>query len=252
MKLNIPVVILAGGLATRLKPITEKIPKSLVSVAGKPILTHQLELLKTQNIDEVILCVGHLGEMIQEKYGSEFQGIKIQYSFDGEKQLGTGGAIKKVMPFIKGDFFVLYGDSYLLVNFKSVYEHCIRNGAIAVMTVYNNKNQIELSNIVYENGMIVKYDKKNRVPEMQHIDYGLSLYNKSVFDLYPDKSHFDLSEVIINLVENKNLLAYEVKDRFYEMGDYKGLADLEALLGGYIINPDDLASSKNILTVSKE
>src|ERR1700719_4898647 len=116
----LPVVILAGGLATRLRPITEKIPKALVEVAGRPFLEHQIELLTLNAISDVVLCVCYLGEMIERRYGDGASlGIKIRYSFDGPKLLGTGGAIKKALGLLPDAFFVLYGDSYLPMAYQA-------------------------------------------------------------------------------------------------------------------------------------
>ena len=121
--LDIPVAILAGGLATRLRPITEKIPKSLVPVAGKPFLAHQLELLQSRGIRRAVLCVGYLGEMIQRDFGDgRAFGVQLDYSFDGPKLLGTGGAIKRALPLLGDEFFVLYGDSYLPVEYRPIAE----------------------------------------------------------------------------------------------------------------------------------
>jgi NDP-sugar pyrophosphorylase family protein len=120
---QIPVAILAGGLATRLRPVTEKIPKSLVPVAGKPFLAHQLALLKSRGIRRAVLCLGYLGEMIQRDFGDGGKfGVKLDYSFDGEKLLGTGGAIKRALPKLGGEFFVLYGDSYLPLQYAPVWD----------------------------------------------------------------------------------------------------------------------------------
>jgi NDP-sugar pyrophosphorylase family protein len=95
---SLPVVILAGGLATRLRPLTEKIPKSLVEVAGRPFLEHQIALLRKNGITEIFLCVGYLGQMIEALFGNGKQhGVRIAYSYDGDKLLGTGGAIKKLL-----------------------------------------------------------------------------------------------------------------------------------------------------------
>src|ERR1700761_5880357 len=124
---QIPVAILAGGLATRLRPITEKIPKSLVPVAGEPFLAHQLRLLHARGIRRAVLCIGHLGEMIQHDFGNEASGVKLEYSFDGEKLLGTGGAIKRALPKLGDEFFVLYGDSYLPIPYAPVAEYFHRS-----------------------------------------------------------------------------------------------------------------------------
>jgi len=227
---QIPVAILAGGLATRLRPITEKIPKSLVPVAGRPILAHQLEMLHAQGIRKAVLCIGFLGEMIQREFGSEAYGIKLEYSFDGEKLLGTGGAIKRALPKLGEEFFILYGDSYLPIPYAPVAEFFHRSGKLGLMTVYHNEGKYDTSNVVFRDGEIAVYDKKARLPEMHHIDYGLSLFKSSVFEAYPAGEKFDLAEVMGRLVHEKQLAGYEVPERFYEMGSPAGLEELEALL----------------------
>src|SRR5580704_12092137 len=151
---QIPVAILAGGLATRLRPITEKIPKSLVPVAGQPFLAHQLEMLHARGIRHVVLCIGFLGEMIQREFGGEACGIKLEYSFDGEKLLGTGGAIKRALPKLGGEFFVLYGDSYLPVDHAAILEFFHRSGKPGLMTVYRNEGRYDTSNVVFAGGEI--------------------------------------------------------------------------------------------------
>jgi len=229
--LDIPVAILAGGLATRLRPITEKIPKSLVPVAGKPFLAHQLELLHSCGIRRAVLCIGYLGEMIQRDFGDGRNfGVKLDYSFDGPKLLGTGGAIKRALSKLGEEFFVLYGDSYLPLDYTPVAEFFRRSGKSGLMTVYRNEGKYDTSNVVFRSGEIVVYDKKNRLPEMRHIDYGLSLFKSSVFDSYSSGQPFDLAEVMGKLVREKQLVGYEVRERFYEIGSPAGLAELESLL----------------------
>jgi NDP-sugar pyrophosphorylase family protein len=228
--LKIPVAILAGGLATRLRPITEKIPKSLVPVAGKPFLAHQLGMLHARGIRHVVLCIGHLGEMIQSDFGNEAFGVKLDYSFDGEKPLGTGGAIRRALPLLGEEFFVLYGDSYLPILCAPVAEFFQRSGKLGLMTVYRNEGKYDASNVVFRDGDIIIYDKKNRSPEMRHIDYGLSLFKSSVFDAYPADEKFDLAEVMGRLVREKQLAGYEAPERFYEMGSPAGLDELEKVL----------------------
>jgi len=227
---EIPVAILVGGLATRLRPITEKIPKSLVPVAGRPILAHQLEMLHAQGIRKAVLCIGFLGEMIQKEFGNETYGIQLEYSFDGEKLLGTGGAIKRALPKLGEEFFILYGDSYLPISYAPVAEFFHRCGKPGLMTVYRNEGLYDTSNVVFADGEIKVYDKKVRLPEMRHIDYGLSLFKSSVFEAYPADEKFDLAEVMGKLVHEKQLAGYEVPERFYEMGSPAGLAELELLL----------------------
>ena len=228
---QIPVAILAGGLATRLRPITEKIPKSLLPVAGKPFLAHQIELLHARGIRRAVLCIGYLGEMIQREFGdgSAF-GVRLDYSFDGPKPLGTGGAIKRALPLLGDEFFVLYGDSYLPVEYRPIAEFFRHSGKLGLMTVYRNEGRYDTSNVVFRDGEIAVYDKKNRPPEMRHIDYGLSLFKASVFESYSAGQPFDLAEVMGKLVREKQLAGYEVRERFYEMGSPAGLAELEQIL----------------------
>jgi NDP-sugar pyrophosphorylase family protein len=229
--LDIPVAILAGGLATRLRPITEKIPKSLIPIAGRPFLAHQLELLRSRGIRRAVLCVGYLGEMIRRDFGGrEAFGVKLDYSFDGEKLLGTGGAIKRALPLLGDEFFVLYGDSYLPVEYAPIAEFFQRSGKLGCMTVYRNEGKYDTSNVVFADGEINVYDKKAKLPEMRHIDYGLSLFKAAAFDSYPAGQPFDLAEVMGKLVQEKQLAGYQVRERFHEIGSPAGLAELETLL----------------------
>ena len=228
--LDIPVAILAGGLATRLRPITEKIPKSLVPVAGRPFLAHQLEMLHARGIRRAVLCIGYLGELIQKEFGTEAFGVKLDYSFDGPKLLGTGGATKRALPKLGPEFFILYGDSYLPIEYAPIVSAFRQSGKAGLMTVYRNEGKYDTSNVVFHDGEIAVYDKKVRLPEMRHIDYGLSLFKSTVFDRYGANQVFDLAEVMTRLVQEKQLAGYEVRERFYEIGSPSGLAELESLL----------------------
>jgi NDP-sugar pyrophosphorylase family protein len=227
---KIPVAILAGGLATRLRPITEKIPKSLVPVANRPFLAHQLELLHARGIRRAVLCIGYLGEMIQKDFGAEKFGVNLEYSFDGPKLLGTGGAIKRALPMLGEEFFVLYGDSYLPIEYAPIADFFHRSSKRGLMTVFRNEGKFDTSNVVFKDGEIKVYDKKNKVPEMHYIDYGLSLFKASVFDAYAADQVFDLAEVMGRLVREQQLAGFEVPERFYEIGSPAGLAELESLL----------------------
>jgi NDP-sugar pyrophosphorylase family protein len=229
--LEMPVAILAGGLATRLKPITEKIPKSLVSVAGEPFLAHQLRLLREQGVTRAVLCVGHLGEMIEREFGDGGAwGIELQYSFDGPALLGTGGALRRALPLLGESFFVLYGDSYLPVEFAPIATAWRESGLRGLMTVFRNEDAWDASNVWFENGQIRRYDKRERVPQMQHIDYGLGIMSVRAFDDRRESAAFDLADVQRELVARGQLAGHEVFQRFYEIGSHSGLAELEALL----------------------
>ena len=228
-----PVAILAGGLATRLRPITEKVPKVLVPVAGKPFLTHQLALLRKQGIARAVLCLGHLGELVQRDFGDgAAHGVHLDYSFDGPVLLGTGGALKQALPKLGERFFVLYGDSYLPVAFAPIADVFERSGKLGLMTVFRNEGKFDTSNVVFADGEIKVYDKKQRHPDMHYIDYGLSLFRREVFAAWPADKPFDLAEVMGRLVAGKQLAGYEVPERFYEIGSHAGLSELETLLSG--------------------
>jgi NDP-sugar pyrophosphorylase family protein len=228
---GLPVAILAGGLGTRLRPLTEKVPKSLLRVAGRPFLAHQLELLRRQKITKVVLCVGHLGELIQREVGDgTAHGLHIEYSFDGPRLLGTGGAIKRALPLLGNEFFVLYGDSYLPIEFGPVADFFRRSGKLGCMTVFRNEDKFDTSNVVYRAGQVIAYDKKRKLPEMHYIDYGLNVFKAAAFDPFPTDAPFDLADVLVKLVHENQLAGYEVHERFYEIGSPAGLAELEKLL----------------------
>ncbi len=228
---DLPVAILAGGLATRLRPITEKIPKALVDVAGEPFLAHQLRLLRSHGIRRAVLCVGYLGEMIERDFGdgSAF-GIELRYSFDGPVLLGTGGALRLALPLLGDAFFVLYGDSYLPVDYAAIGEAWRASGKAALMTVFRNEGAWDTSNVEFTGGRLLRYDKRDRTPAMQHIDYGLSVFKAEVFADRASGEKFDLADVQRDLVAQGRMAGYEVHQRFYEVGSHAGLAELSALL----------------------
>src|SRR6266566_8462192 len=169
-----PVAILAGGLATRLRPTTEKIPKALITVAGQPFLAHQLRLLQSAGIRKVVLCVGYRGEMIEQEFGDGHNfGVELSYSFDGPKLLGTGGALKKALPLLGKHFLVLYGDSYLPIDYAAPAQAFIASRKLGLMTVFRNEGRWDTSNVWFQGGAIKSYNKKERRTEVRHIDYGL-------------------------------------------------------------------------------
>lgn len=231
MNSRYPVAILAGGLATRLRPLTETIPKSLILIQGEPFIFHQLRLLKKQGIERVVICVGYLGDHIEKKvgYGDNF-GLQIQYSYDGSTLLGTGGALKKALPLLADDFFVLYGDSYLPCDFETIQTAYQRQKQQnppkrALMTVYPNQGAWDASNVEYREGAIVQYDKQNRNASMQHIDYGLGIFNQWVFSSISDTQPTDLATIYQDLLQQQQLAAYEVSVRFYEVGSSQGIQE---------------------------
>ncbi|MDD2762711.1 MAG: nucleotidyltransferase family protein [Opitutaceae bacterium] len=228
---SFPVALLAGGLATRLRPITEKVPKLLIEVAGEPFLSHQLRLLKKAGLRRVVLCVGHLGEMIVARYGDGAPwGMRLEYSFDGPRLLGTGGALIRALPQLGEAFYVLYGDSYLPIDYLDVGRAFLQSGQPGLMTVYENHGRYDTSNVWFADGRIKIYDKKNPAPQMHHIDYGLGLLQARALDGWPRNEVVDLAAVYGRLVAAGALAGYEVKQRFYEIGSPAGLHELDTLL----------------------
>ena len=228
---ELPVAILAGGLATRLRPITEKIPKLLVEVAGEPFFSHQLRLLKRAGLTRVVVCVGHLGEMIVERYGDGADwGVSIEYSFDGPTLLGTGGALIRALPRLGEAFLVLYGDSYLPCDYLGVGQAFLDSGRDGLMTVFENNGLYDTSNVWFAGERIVVYDKKAQLPQMRHIDYGLGALRASALATYPRDAVVDLAAIYGDLVRREQLAGYEIPERFYEIGSLEGLRELDALL----------------------
>ena len=227
----LPVAILVGGLATRLHPITKTIPKALVPVAGRPFVCWQLENLRDQGISRVVLCTGYRSTQIEQIIGdgSEF-GIAVEYSDDGTTLLGTGGALGKALPLLGPEFFVLYGDSFLPVSFSTVEQAYYDSDQPGLMTVYRNEGEWDTSNVVFNNGQVLEYNKTKPRHDMTYIDYGLGVLSKSVVEHYCQEKVFDLANVYEALANARQLAGFEVFERFYEIGSPDGLAQTEEYL----------------------
>ncbi|HVR25455.1 MAG TPA: sugar phosphate nucleotidyltransferase [Candidatus Polarisedimenticolia bacterium] len=224
----LPVAILAGGLATRLGSLAEKIPKSLIPIDGEPFVAHQLRLLERNGIQHVILCVGHLGEQIERTIGDGGAfGVEVTYSYDGARLLGTAGAIRIALPKLEESFFVMYGDSYLACDYAFVEREFFRSTRLGMMTIFRNNGQWDASNVEFEEGRILAYSKKNRNSRMRHIDYGLGVFRAQAFA----KTHAqDLADVYEELLGAGELAAVEVHERFYEIGSPTGLHEMTNFL----------------------
>lgn len=224
----LPIAILAGGLATRLGPLTQKIPKSLIPIAGEPFLAHQLRLLQKNGIQHVILCVGHLGEMIQHAIGNGAAfGLTIEYSYDGPTLQGTAGAVRTALPKLGDSFFVVYGDSYLPCDYPAIAQEFARSRKPGLMTVFRNEGQWDTSNVEFENGQILAYSKTNRTSRMNYIDYGLGAFKAEAFT---QSQATDLANVYSDLLQTGDLAAAEVHQRFYEIGSLAGIKEMETFL----------------------
>jgi N-acetyl-alpha-D-muramate 1-phosphate uridylyltransferase len=223
---TLPVAILAGGLATRLKPISEKIPKALVDVAGRPFVAWQLEQLCEQGFRRVVLCIGYLGEQIRDVVGDGARfGVAVSYSQDWPDLLGTGGALRKALPLLDSQFVVLYGDSYLPIDFGPVEQSFLRSGKPALMTVQRNSDRWDKSNVLFADGVIVEYNKGAPRSEMKYIDYGLGVVSADILMGHGEGEAFDLGDVYHDLSIEGRLAGYEVRERFYEIGSHQGLAE---------------------------
>jgi N-acetyl-alpha-D-muramate 1-phosphate uridylyltransferase len=225
------VALLAGGMATRLRPVTESIPKSLVDVSGEPFIAHQLKLLASNGIRRVVVCAGFLGEMICDAIGNgrDF-GVEVEYSFDGDKLLGTAGAVRNALHLLGDSFFVLYGDSYLVCDYSGVEGKFWASRKSALMTVYRNEGKWDTSNVEFENGRILAYSKKNRTPRMSYIDYGLGVFSAGAFDHIAPGEPYDLAELYAKMLEWGQLAGMEVHQRFYEIGSSSGLEETTRFL----------------------
>lgn len=227
----LPVAVLAGGLGTRLGALTDARPKSLIEVAGQPFVGHQLQLLARHGVEQVVLCIGHRGEMVRRFVGDGQRfGVSVAYALDGATPLGTGGALRHALPLLGERFFVVYGDSYLRAPMRPVQEAFLSNGSPALMCVLRNQNRWDRSNVVFADERIVRYSKLASSPDMQHIDYGLSILSAAALSCAPLESRFDLADLFESLARAGQLAGYEVFERFFEVGSVQGIDALNAFL----------------------
>jgi NDP-sugar pyrophosphorylase family protein len=227
------VAVLAGGLATRLRPLTEQVPKPLLEVAGEPFIAHQLRLLKREGVSRVVLCVGFLWRQIAAFVGDGGRfGLEVSYAVDGPRLLGTGGAIRAALDQLGPEFVVMYGDSWLDAAFAPIVAAYRASRRPALMTVYRNDGQWDRSNVWFEDGTIRLYDKRDIRPEMRHIDWGLGVLSADIVAARPAGEAFDLAEIYRDLSRAGQLAGFEVSTRFYEIGSLDGLRETDALLRG--------------------
>jgi len=225
-------VILAGGLGTRLRPLTETVPKVLIPVRGRPFADYQLDLLKKNGINDLVLCVGYLGDDVEQHLGDgRAFGCTIVYSYDGPRPLGPAGALKHAERFLHDRFFVTYGDAYLRAPYARLMDALSVSGKLAVMAVYRNRNRFGKSDIVVKEGEVVRYDKKTRVKGMDWINYGVTALRKEALDLIPEGSFCDEETFYGSLIARRELLAFQVRERFYEIGTRASLSEFEAFIG---------------------
>jgi NDP-sugar pyrophosphorylase family protein len=226
-------VILAGGLGTRLGPAFADKPKALAPLLGRPFLEHQLDLLVRNSLTKVLLLIGHKGRQIEEQFGDgRRHGVSLRYRYDGDRLLGTGGALRAALPDLEDELLVLYGDSYLDLDYQAVIQSFRASGKPALMTVYRNQGRYDTSNVVFKNGHLQKYSKRDRTPDMEFIDYGLSAFERDVFLELREGEASDLADLMTSLVARGLMTGLEVTKRFYEIGTPASLAECERYLAG--------------------
>jgi NDP-sugar pyrophosphorylase family protein len=229
----LPIAILAGGLATRLGPITRDVPKSLININGIPFINWQLNLLKDSGYENFVLCLSHQSELVIEHVGdgSKF-GVNIEYSLDGSKQLGTGGAVRKALPLLGDKFAVIYGDSYLPINFNEVESAFLNSRALGLMTVFRNLGQFDTSNVEFLGNKVIEYKKGGKETRMKFIDYGITYFKSEAFKAKHIGDAFDLASLLSDLSSTQKLDGFEVFNRFYEIGSNLGIQEFSTYMKG--------------------
>jgi NDP-sugar pyrophosphorylase family protein len=226
-----PIAVLAGGLATRMRPLTEQVPKAMLEVAGEPFIAHQLRLFAREGIGDVKLLVGYGWEQIEYFVGDGQRfGVRVEYIVDGPVLLGTGGALRHALDRLGPEFLVTYCDSWLDAPYAPVVEAFRAGGRPALMCVYRNDNRWDASNVEFASGTIRRYSKKRRVPTMHHIDWGLGMLKASTVAARPIGEPWDLAELYEQLSNAGRLAGYEMTRRFYEIGSFEGLGETNYLL----------------------
>ena len=228
---EVPVAILAGGRATRLGPLSADLPKALIPVAGRPFVDHQLALLARKGVRRVVFCVGHLGEQIEAHVGNGARyDLHVTYAYDGDRLLGTGGAVRRALPLLGELCYVVYGDAYLDIDYAAVLDHFLGRPEPALMTVFRNNGRWDTSNVLFRDGRVVRYNKRQPDPEMTYIDYGASLYRAAALKRIPPDGPHELGDLTHELAAEGLLAGYEITQRFYEIGSLDGIRQTEQYL----------------------
>lgn len=229
------MVILAGGMGTRMRPLTEGRPKAMIMVDNKPFLEYQIELLKKHRITEIVLCVGYLADQIKDYFGDGGRfGVEIRYSEEKSQLLGMAGALKNAEPLLAEEFLAMNGDSYLLLDYAEIMSYFKGRDELALMVVHRNHDPYRASNVAIEGDLVTIYDRNKIVPWMRYIDAGLWALRKRALSLIPPNRAVSQEEFFHKLIERKQLLAFRVSQRFYEIGSFSGLAEFSQLIEGGI------------------
>lgn len=227
----LPIAILVGGFGTRLGSLTQTTPKCMLPINGKPFVYWQIQLLKRAGFEDFVFCASHLSDEIEAfvQDGSRF-GIRASYSLDGETQLGTGGAIVKALPLLGSEFAVIYGDSYLPIEYSSIELAFKKSSAQGMMSIFKNIGKFDKSNAELLSDGYVNYQKGSKSTRMSYIDYGLMYFKAEVFEILKANQTIDLADICEQLSKTKKLIGFEVFDRFYEIGSVAGIEEFSKYL----------------------
>jgi len=230
----IPMVVLAGGLATRLGHLTETTPKSLISISGRPFVDWQLDLIEKAGIGEVYFLLSHLSERIINHLETKMNSkLKFHYLLDGVEPAGTGGALIRNFAQLPKEFFLMYGDSYLQLDYASVHKSFVESGADYLMTICKTpENGVAQSNVEFEDGKVKAYSKNHKTPGMHFEDFGLSILKKEVLRSYLGEAKCDLSKITSELASHGRVSAFLVNGKYFEVGSSRGIADIQHYLEG--------------------
>jgi NDP-sugar pyrophosphorylase family protein len=224
-------VILAGGQGTRLRPLTDKVTKSMISISGKPFIEYEIALLKRNAVDDLVICTGYGGAAIQRYFGDGTAfGVRINYSDDGEQLLGTAGSLKKAKPLLSQCFFLTFGDAYPILDYPVTYQHFLSTNKTAMMVVNKNMSKYGRSNTIVQNGLVTYYSKSEKRRGMDYIEFGVTYMKKHAVDLVPDTAPVDLGILYRQIIARNEMAAFEVDQRIYDIGSPQGLGEFRNLV----------------------
>ncbi len=231
--MSMQAVILAGGLGTRFRPLTLKTPKPMIPVIGKPYLEYQLQYLKSYDITNILLCVGYLGEEIENYFGDgQSREMCISYSFEN-KPLGTGGALKNAENYLEDCFFLIYGDSFLPINYSSAEKRFVEVDKAVLMVLYDNREDTSVpNNVSIDNrGMVTQYEKESVNGSLHYVDAGVLILKKIILNAVPSDEKISLEqEIIPGFIARHECSGFVTQERFYDIGTPERLEHFETYL----------------------
>ncbi len=220
--------IIAGGRGTRLAPLTNDMPKPMIPVNGKPFLEYELSLLKSNGITDFVICLGYLGNLIQEYFGNGDKfGIRIDYCYDGDKPMDVIGALKRAEPLLHDRFFMTYADCYLRADYAIAMQELEKSKKMAMMLVFKNHNKYGTSDVEVFEGRVINYNKKVQTSNMIYINYGVTVLRRDSLKIVPADTAYGEEEFFGKLIRDGQLIAHVVGERFYEIGTIQSLSEFK-------------------------